>query len=163
MTTEKDLLRAKRLLAKSELRRVELEHLIDTGQAFQRRILADVEDSKAMLQKLYDQLHEEQKRTDHLLTFISNRTINNRAMIEAVYPVLQRRKADGSASERLIQDIIATVADGYSFPTNLDSDPPIGGNAPETEQQMMWRALEENWSIETLQNTLTAYATRRQA
>ncbi len=90
-------------------------------------------------------------------------TINNRAMIEVVYPVLQRRKADGSASERLIQDIIATVADGYSFPTNLDSDPPVGGNAPETQQQMMWRALQENWSIETLQNTLTAYATRRQA
>ena len=75
MTTEKDLLRAKRLLAKSELRRVELEHLIDTGQAFQRRILADVEDSKAMLQKLYDQLHEEQKRTDHLLTSIMPETV----------------------------------------------------------------------------------------
>ncbi|MGB0387170.1 MAG: phytanoyl-CoA dioxygenase family protein [Ardenticatenaceae bacterium] len=90
-------------------------------------------------------------------------TINNRAMIEAVYPVLQRRKADGTASERLIQDIIATVADGYSFPTNLDSDPPVGGNAPETQQQMMSRALEENWSIETLQDTLTAYATRRLA
>ena len=90
-------------------------------------------------------------------------TINNRAMIEAVYPALLRRKVDGSASERLIQDVIATVADGYSFPTNLDSDPPIGGNAPETQQQMMWRALEENWPIETLQDTLTAYATRRLA
>ena len=75
MTTEKDLLRAKRLLAKSELRRVELEHLIDTGQAFQRRILADVEQSKATLQKLYDQLHEEQKRTDQLLTSIMPETV----------------------------------------------------------------------------------------
>ena len=91
------------------------------------------------------------------------KTINNHVMIETVYPALQRRKADGTASDRLIRNTIAVVADGYSFPTNLDADPPIGGNAPETQQKMMWRALEDGWSLSTLKETLTAYAARRQA
>lgn len=90
-------------------------------------------------------------------------TINNHDMITAVYPVLQEQKAKSLDSERNVRDIITAVADGYSFPTNLDSDPPIGGNAPETQQQMMWRALQEDWSLEKLRETLTAYEMRRQA
>lgn len=39
---DRALARAQRLLAKSEMRRAELEHLIDTGQSFQRRVLTDV-------------------------------------------------------------------------------------------------------------------------
>jgi ectoine hydroxylase-related dioxygenase (phytanoyl-CoA dioxygenase family) len=90
-------------------------------------------------------------------------TISNLMMIKAVYPILQRRKAENTASVRLIRDTIAAVADGYSFPTNLDSDPPIGGNAPETEQQMMWRALQEDWPLAALLESLNTYETRRQA
>ncbi|MGV2437661.1 MAG UNVERIFIED_CONTAM: hypothetical protein LVT10_24460 [Anaerolineae bacterium] len=41
---------------------------------------------------------------------------------------------------------MAAVANGYSFPTNLDSDPPIGGNAPQTEQQLLQVALQEKWT-----------------
>ena len=89
-------------------------------------------------------------------------TINNRKMIEAVYPSLQRMKPD-AACDRLIRDTIAIVADGYSFPTNLDSDPPSGGNAPETQQQMLARALDEDWSADMLAQILDAYEARRQA
>ena len=39
---------------------------------------------------------------------------------------------------------IAATAEGYSFPTNLDNDPPKGGLAPETQQAFFIRALEEN-------------------
>ena len=39
-------------------------------------------------------------------------------------------------------------AEGYSFPTNLDRDPPIGGLAPETQQALFHRALDAGWTPE---------------
>ncbi|MDJ0757529.1 MAG: phytanoyl-CoA dioxygenase family protein [Ardenticatenaceae bacterium] len=90
-------------------------------------------------------------------------TINRLKMIEAVYPVLLRRKLDGSISNRECGDTVTSTADGYSFPTNLDSDPPLGGNAPETAAQMVHRALNESWSLEQLMAELKSYAKRRLA
>ena len=90
-------------------------------------------------------------------------TINRTKMIEAVYPALQARMAAGAISERMIHDTIASTAEGYSFPTNLDSDPPIGGNAPETAAQMMYKALQAGASIDELKAQLVAYDQRRQA
>ncbi len=89
-------------------------------------------------------------------------TVNHRKMIEAVYPTLQQMHKNGNA-HRTIREVIATVADGYSFPTNLDSDPPIGGNAPETQQAMVLRALDEGWAFEQLSDVLDQYEARRAA
>ena len=89
--------------------------------------------------------------------------VNLSTMIERVYPILLKRAGQGTISARAIQDTIAAVADGYSFPTNLDSDPPIGGNVPETAQQMLHKALEARWSPDQLSTELAAYAQRRQA
>lgn len=88
-------------------------------------------------------------------------TIDNDAMVEAVYPALLARVAAGNVSEREIRDMIAAVAEGYSFPTNLDSDPPVGGNAPETGQQLLHRALLERWPVEQLKVAIAAHASRR--
>jgi ectoine hydroxylase-related dioxygenase (phytanoyl-CoA dioxygenase family) len=90
-------------------------------------------------------------------------TLNHEAMIEAVYPALQARKAAGALSPALAELIVTTVADGYSFPTNLDSDPPIGGNAPETQQDVLRKALAEGWASGQLSTVLAAYAARRAA
>ncbi|MEM9951775.1 MAG: phytanoyl-CoA dioxygenase family protein [Chloroflexota bacterium] len=90
-------------------------------------------------------------------------TLNNHTMIEAVYPHLLARVQAGTVSETIIENTIAAVADGYSFPTNLDLDPPIGGNAPETQQDIMRRAIHEQWTVEQLHDALEAYANRRQA
>jgi ectoine hydroxylase-related dioxygenase (phytanoyl-CoA dioxygenase family) len=90
-------------------------------------------------------------------------TINNSAMVEAVYPLLLARMKAGTIGERQVQDTIAAAADGYSFPTNLDSDPPLGGKAPETGQQLLHRALAEEWPLERLRAEMVAYAGRRQA
>ncbi len=90
-------------------------------------------------------------------------TIDNEKMIAAAYPVLLERLCDGTLTERQLRDAIAAIGDGYSFPTNLDSDPPIGGNAPETGQQLMSRALAEKWAVEELSSKLDAYAERRLA
>ncbi|SIT83949.1 Adenylate cyclase, class 3 [Yoonia rosea] len=70
-----EVLRLQRRLAKSDMRRAELEHLIDTGQAFQRSVLAQVEKAKAELQKLNEQLQQEQARSDKLLRSIMPNSI----------------------------------------------------------------------------------------
>ena len=90
-------------------------------------------------------------------------TIDHEKMIAATYPTLLKRKISGAMAPRQIQDIIAAIGDGYSFPTNLDSDPPLNGNAPETGQHLLSRALSEQWSLEHLISTLEAYAERRRA
>ena len=90
-------------------------------------------------------------------------TINNTQMVEAVYPALFARLEDDSISNRQLKDTIAAAASGYSFPTNLDSDPPVGGNAPETGQQLMLRALSEKWSLGAFMTAMAAYSKRREA
>ncbi len=61
------------------------------------------------------------------------------AMCRALYPVLLDRSGDQNAA-------IAACAEGYSFPTNLDRDPPVGGLAPETQAALMRRALLDGMS-----------------
>lgn len=90
-------------------------------------------------------------------------SVNNRVMIEAVYPHLLARKMAGTSSEALIRDTLAAVADGYSFPTNLDSDPPIDGRAPATQQEIVWQSLMKEWPLETLVAALLSHEKRRRA
>ncbi len=89
-------------------------------------------------------------------------TVNRLKMITSVYNELKTRVENG-LDEHSINHAIAAIADGYSFPTNLDSDPPIGGNAPETAQQMVKRALETGMSQVALELELTEYALRQTA
>ncbi|MEX0284195.1 MAG: phytanoyl-CoA dioxygenase family protein [Paracoccaceae bacterium] len=64
-------------------------------------------------------------------------------MCKLIYPhaIVARAQGDMTASE--LTAGIAATAEGYSFPTNLDRDPPKGGLAPETQQAYFWRALRE--------------------
>jgi hypothetical protein len=55
---------------------------------------------------------------------------------------------------------VAASAEGYAFPTNLDRDQPIGGLAPETQAELVWRALQETWAPDALEAELTAQAER---
>jgi len=90
-------------------------------------------------------------------------TVNWVAMIERIYPILLERVEQQTIPSRTVQNTIAAVADGYSFPTNLDSDPPIGGNVPVTAQQIICQALEEHWSLKQLKQQLNLYIQRRKA
>ncbi len=67
-------------------------------------------------------------------------SVDRAAMCIAMYPHAQA--ASGLAPAELCA-AIAACAEGYSFPTNLDSDPPVGGLAPETQQALFRRALDE--------------------
>ncbi len=57
---------------------------------------------------------------------------------------------------------IAACAEGYSFPTNLDTDPPAGGLAPETQAALMRRARAEGWSAAAFAEAAKAQHDRRQ-
>ncbi|MGW0417722.1 phytanoyl-CoA dioxygenase family protein [Streptomyces sp. NPDC003015] len=87
-------------------------------------------------------------------------TVDREAVSNAVYPALLRRKADGADAEWL-DNVIAASAEGYPFPTNLDSDPPVDGLAPPSQSDLVRRALAEGWTARTLRDELRAGAERR--
>lgn len=78
----------------------------------------------------------------------------------AVYPTLLRRKADGWPTERLAR-VVAAVAEGYPFPTNLDLDQPVDGMTPRTQAELVERALAEDSDAAVVAAELAAYADRR--
>jgi len=61
---------------------------------------------------------------------------------------------EGTLSTSEIRAAIAATAEGYSFPTNLDNDPPKGGLAPETQQALLFRALEGKMQKTDFENQL---------
>ena len=58
---------------------------------------------------------------------------------------------------------IAACAEGYAFPTNLDRDPPLGGLAPASQQDLLRRALAEQWPVAQLNEALLAQADKKLA
>ncbi|MCM0618683.1 phytanoyl-CoA dioxygenase family protein [Nocardioides bruguierae] len=86
-------------------------------------------------------------------------SVDRVAMCKALYPVLLQRQADG-ADQADLDNVIASSAEGYSFPTNLDRDQPVGLIAPQTQAGLMRQALAEKWSVEELEQALDAQAER---
>ena len=89
-------------------------------------------------------------------------TVDREAVAGAVYPVLLRRRGEG-AGEQWLENVIAASAEGYAFPTNLDSDPPADGLAPPSQADVVRRALREGWTARTLRGELRAGAKRRES
>jgi ectoine hydroxylase-related dioxygenase (phytanoyl-CoA dioxygenase family) len=87
-------------------------------------------------------------------------TVDREAVSNAVYPVLLRRRADG-ADAQWLDNVIAASAEGYPFPTNLDSDPPVDGLAPPSQADLVRQALAEGWNPRVLRDALRAGADRR--
>src|SRR3954449_2134301 len=85
--------------------------------------------------------------------------VDRTAMCWALYPTLLDLKTRG-ADERTLRNVVAASAEGYAFPTNLDHDQPIGGLAPETQAELVWRALTEQWPVEAVEAELSAQAQR---
>jgi len=63
-------------------------------------------------------------------------------MCVLTYPTAIKHFNDQTLSISQIKAAVAAIAEGYSFPTNLDNDPPKGGLAPQTQQAFFVRALE---------------------
>ncbi|WP_328500441.1 phytanoyl-CoA dioxygenase family protein [Streptomyces sp. NBC_00457] len=87
-------------------------------------------------------------------------TVDREAIANALYPVLLKRRSEG---ERWLDNVIAASAEGYPFPTNLDSDPPVDGLAPPSQADVVRRAAREAWTSEALRDELRAGAERRES
>jgi ectoine hydroxylase-related dioxygenase (phytanoyl-CoA dioxygenase family) len=85
-------------------------------------------------------------------------SVDRARMSMAIFPAL---KASG-APDTAVRNAIAACAEGYSFPTNLDRDQPIDGLAPETQAELLWRAVQAGWEPAALERELQAYAGRRE-
>jgi len=81
-------------------------------------------------------------------------------MMLAVYPALLDNPA---LNAQAVEAVIACTADGYSFPTNLDTDPPLKGLAPQTGQQLMQQALDERWPLSDFAAAVAQMRAKRQA
>ncbi|MGY5811320.1 phytanoyl-CoA dioxygenase family protein [Rhizobium sp. LEGMi198b] len=88
-------------------------------------------------------------------------TVNRERMSARLFPALKELKSAGKLSAAEVSNAIAACAEGYSFPTNLDRDPPIGGLAPKTQAQLMHEALEGNWSGEAFSQALAEQADKK--
>jgi len=90
-------------------------------------------------------------------------TVDRETMCRRLYPVMLQQSETGMMDGRRLDAAVSACAEGYSFPTNLDSDPPAGGLAPETQKQLFLRALCEKMSREQFEVALTAQTNRRRA
>ena len=84
-------------------------------------------------------------------------SINRVDMCKMIYPVL----LNGTLSKSQIQAAIASTGEGYPFPTSLDTDPPVGGLAPQSQQQLMHQGLDEGWSADQFNAALDAREGKR--
>ncbi|MGI9400124.1 MAG: phytanoyl-CoA dioxygenase family protein [Rhizobiaceae bacterium] len=92
---------------------------------------------------------------------IAMENMDRTKMSEALYPVLLQMKKDGRMGPDEILAAIGACSYGYSFPTNLDTDPPVGGLAPQTQAAIMKEALEKDVKSEELARLLVDQALRR--
>jgi ectoine hydroxylase-related dioxygenase (phytanoyl-CoA dioxygenase family) len=88
-------------------------------------------------------------------------SIDRTRMTGMLYPVLRRLRADGALSDAEVEAAIAASAEGYAFPTNLDRDPPIGGLAPASQQDLVRDALAAGWDEARLLDALRWQSDRR--
>ncbi len=82
-------------------------------------------------------------------------TIDRHGMCLATYQALSK------AIEPIASAAIAAIAEGYAFPTNLDRDPPVGGNAPRSQADILRQALSDKWSFDALEGELEALRERQ--
>jgi ectoine hydroxylase-related dioxygenase (phytanoyl-CoA dioxygenase family) len=83
--------------------------------------------------------------------------MNRRAMCRAVTPVLMDWKAGGRSSEEIAR-VIAAVAEGYSFPSDLDTDQRTEGLAPPSQAALLHAAIETGKDLHELDAALDAKA-----
>ena len=74
--------------------------------------------------------------------------VNRSKMLTQLYPTLLQLNSDDKVSKHHLNNIIAATAEGYAFPTNLDTDLPVGGLAPPSQADLVRSALAENLDVD---------------
>ncbi len=86
--------------------------------------------------------------------------LDRTAMVRAVYPALRAMQTAGRPYREVENAVVAT-AEGYAFPTNLDSDPPVGSLAPASQVDTVLGALADDLTPEDLALALGEQNERR--
>ena len=89
--------------------------------------------------------------------------INHNEMVKALYPKLVMLKKEKILDEQELNNVIYAGAFGYPFPTNLDTDPPIGGLAPKSQVELMQESLNSNLSSKEFDALISEQNKRREA
>lgn len=87
--------------------------------------------------------------------------VDRDAMAGALFEPLRALIAAGQMSEEEAHAAIAATAEGYAYPTNLDTDPPVGGLAPLSQAEIFRRALKEGVTPEAFAEAMAARQLRR--
>jgi len=90
-------------------------------------------------------------------------TIDRTGMCKTLFPILSRAWQTGEINEQTLDATLSATAEGYSFPTNLDRDPPVGGLAPLTQKEAMKQAVMAGTSLSDLAEKLDAQDAVRRA
>jgi len=106
----------------------------------------------------------DQLRTANLLQISSAfgvpmEEVNHEKILKLIYPVIKY----GNLTEAERNALIAVAARGYSFPTNLDTDPPVDGLVPETQQQLVHKSLSQGLGFAEFCQRLDEHTARRRA
>jgi len=106
----------------------------------------------------------DQLRTANLLQISSAfgvpmEEVNHEKILKLIYPVIKY----GNLTEAERNALIAVAARGYSFPTNLDTDPPVDGLIPETQQQLVHKSLSQGLGFAEFCQRLDEHTARRRA
>ena len=88
-------------------------------------------------------------------------SLNRSEMTRMLYPILA--KNSDKMNEAEINAAITSCSEGYSFPTNLDTAPPLDGLAPETQANLFRRALKEEMSFVDFKKELLLHDKNKKA
>ncbi len=75
-------------------------------------------------------------------------------MCKLLYPYALAARQNNTLEVSNLRAAIAACAEGYSFPTNLDRDPPKDGLAPETQQALFAFALAKGFDLKKFETLL---------
>lgn len=84
-------------------------------------------------------------------------SINRSEMIKRLYPVL----LGGNWTADQLSTIIAASAEGYAFPTNLDTDPAVGGMSPKTHADYTHESLQKKLGVAEFSELIDTLDRRR--
>jgi ectoine hydroxylase-related dioxygenase (phytanoyl-CoA dioxygenase family) len=87
-------------------------------------------------------------------------TVDRRTMTLAVYDTLLER-IDAGLPAGAVDRVVAAVAEGYAFPTNLDLDQPVDGLTPPSQADVLRAAVRGRWPLERMRTELDAHDRRR--
>lgn len=88
-------------------------------------------------------------------------TVDRASLCERLYPSLQQLSRHLSKAD--IDAAIASSAEGYAFPTNLDTDPPVDGLAPLSQQALLKQSLQQGLTLEEFKQQLAQREACRRA